>query len=78
MADFTTWTAALASLKNDIANRDFMLKAYTSPDGTQVTYRTLPEITGYLALVTDLANAESATSGAATRRCYVTTSGDTW
>lgn len=78
MADFTTWTAFHTVLKNQIANRDMLVRQYRSPDGTLVEFRTFDELLAMEAVVAAKAAAESATSGAASRRVYATCQGDSW
>lgn len=78
MADFSTWTALLTTLRNQIANRDLAVKSYKTPDGTFVEYRTFDELVRLESWVAERSAAESATSGAASRRVYATPQGDSW
>ena len=78
MADFSTWTALLTALRNSIANRDLALKSYRTPDGTFVEYRSFDELVKLEAWVADKASAETATTGAASRRVHTTIQGDSW
>lgn len=78
MADFTTWTALLTTLRNAISNRDLALKSYRAPDGTFVEYRTFEELVQAEAWVAEKAAAESAVTGAPSRRVHTTPQGDSW
>lgn len=78
MADFTTWAAMHTAIKNQIANRDMMVRQYRSPDGTLVEFRSFDELLAIEAAVASKAAAESATSGAASRRAYATCQGESW
>jgi hypothetical protein len=78
MADFTTWTAFYAALLDAIANRDPAVKQYRRPDGTLVEFNSPAEMIDYAARVKPLADAETATSGSASRRAHATGQGDSW
>ena len=78
MADFTTWSALLTQIRNDLANRDLTFKSYRSPDGTFVEYRSFTELKEIEAFVADKAANESATSGQPTRRVHTAIQGGSW
>ena len=78
MADFTTWTAYYTALKNDLNNRGFLTKSYRAPDGTFVEYRSIKDIQEAIAFAKTMSEADTATSGAASRRVYATGQGDSW
>ncbi len=72
MADFTTWAALQATLRNQIANRDLAIKSYRAPDGTFLEYRSFVELVKLEAWIGEKVEAEAATSGAASRRVHTT------
>lgn len=79
MADFTSWSDLVSSLKNSLANRDGITAEHRAPDGTYVKYRSVEEIKDLLAWAESKADADSASTGQATRRSYgKTVSSGTW
>lgn len=70
MATFSTWTSLLTQLKDDLASRDLTVGQYRGPDGVEIQYRSLAELRELEAWVGSKAEAESASSGIATRRTY--------
>lgn len=78
MADFSTWAAMLAAVRNQIANRDLAVGEYRTPDGTSVRYRSLDELIRLEAWVSVKAAAEAAPAGVPSRRVHVTVQGDAW
>ena len=59
MAGFTTWTALLDQLKNDLASGDFRtVQSYTAPDGFSATYRSIKEFWEFYNEVAQKAAAE--------------------
>jgi hypothetical protein len=60
---FTTWSALLTSLKNDLAGGTWARKQYSTPDGSSVTYRDIDEFLKFYRFVEDKAGAESSSSG---------------
>ena len=73
MADFTSWSSLLSSIRNSLANRDLAVGEYRTPDGTQVVYRSLAELRELEGWAAERAATEAitASSGEATRSVRV-------
>ncbi len=78
MADFSSWSDLHAAIKNALANRDGAVGSYRTPDGTMVTYRSVEELIKLEQWAAAKAAAESAASGAASRRVCAVGSGGSW
>ena len=66
MASFTTWTALLATIKDDIANLSVTRKSYTIGD-TTTTFRSVKEAWEHYYNVKPLADAETTSTAPAGR-----------
>jgi hypothetical protein len=71
LADFTTWTALLASIRNALANRDLAVGEYRAPDGTFFRYRSIDELIRIEGEIAAKAAQENAATGTATRVSHV-------
>jgi hypothetical protein len=67
MPTFTTWTALLTQLLDDLASGSFRTKSYSTPTGVSVTYNAPEEILAAIREVRTLAAFET---GAASPRTY--------
>ena len=78
MADFTTWSALLAQMLDDLSNRDQMVASYKTPDGREVKYSSPEEWQKWYIIVKTNADAESATSGVSSRSVSARPKSDIW
>lgn len=77
MAEFTTWTALLADIRQQLASGRPLVGEMRTPDGGMVKYRTIDELIKLESWVSAKASSESTVSGAP-RRVYATPTGDAW
>ncbi len=66
---FTTWTALLAELRDDMASHRWMMKRY-GVDGFETEYRTLTEFMTFFREVEHRASLENQSSAAPIGRAY--------